>query len=53
MTGQIASHQPPHETGGAEHDHVQLTVRAHRLILESLARTFSWPSEAYLRAEQE
>ena len=36
MTGQIAGHQPPDETGGAEHHHVQLTVSAHPFILGKL-----------------
>ena len=38
MTGQIASHQPPDESGRAEHHHVQLTVSAHQLILKTRAR---------------
>ena len=37
MIGQIASHQPPDESGGAEHHHVQLTVSAHQLILKTRA----------------
>jgi hypothetical protein len=37
MAGQIASHQPPGESGGAEHHHVQLTVSAHQLILKTPA----------------
>jgi hypothetical protein len=31
MTGQIASHQPSRETGGAEHHDIQLTIPAHPL----------------------
>jgi hypothetical protein len=37
MTGQIASYQPPDESGGAEHHHIQLTVSAHQLILKTPA----------------
>ena len=33
MTGQVTGHQPPGETSGAEHHHVQVTVPAHQLIL--------------------
>jgi len=35
MIGQIVGHQPPDESGGAEHHHVQLTVSAHQLILKT------------------
>ena len=51
MTGQVPSHQPPGETGGAEHHHVQLTVPAHRSILgkparAALALLVLWPASA-------
>ncbi len=45
MTGQIASHQPAGETGGAEHHHVQLTVLAHPVILDKPPRR-SWARAA-------
>jgi hypothetical protein len=34
MTGQVTGHQPPDETGGAEHHDIELTVLAHQLILD-------------------
>jgi hypothetical protein len=37
MTGQIAGHQPPGKSGGAEHHHIQLTASAHQLILKTPA----------------
>jgi hypothetical protein len=33
MTSQVTGHQPPDETGGAEHHDIELTVHAHQLIL--------------------
>jgi hypothetical protein len=33
MTGQVTGHQSPHETGGAEHHDIELTIHAHQLIL--------------------
>jgi hypothetical protein len=33
MSGQVTSHQPPGEPGGAEHHDIELTVSAHQLIL--------------------
>jgi hypothetical protein len=33
MTGQVPGHQPPGETGGAEHHHVQFTIVAHPFIV--------------------
>ena len=33
MTSQVTGHQPPDETGGAEHHDIELTVPAHQLIL--------------------
>jgi hypothetical protein len=29
MTGQVTGHQPPGETGSAEHHDIELTVPAH------------------------
>ena len=45
MTGQIPGHQPPCETGGAGHHHIQLTVPAHQLIPGTPANTRPEPAQ--------
>ena len=35
MTGQVTGHQPPGETGGAEHHNIELTVPVHHVTRQT------------------